>query len=285
MTEESASKPVNRSSDRRQQPRAGDKTGASGQEDTATSSGEGLSLWTRAHVVPFVAFLLFLGLPDLLELFGVETGRQDQAWYLSEPRHWLYPVQTVACLLVLWRYRSQYQFRPIRGLPLAVTLGIVGTLFWLLPGWVYQHWSMPDGWWKHLGFADRSSGYQTDGLPGGQLVAGTVIAFRFMRLVVLVPFVEEILWRGFLMRFLVRPEGDYRSVPFGTFHWPSLFWVTLLFVLVHQPPDYAGAVVFGLLMYAVAVRTKSLAACIVMHAVANALLGTYVLYSQQWGYW
>jgi hypothetical protein len=38
-------------------------------------------------------------------------------------------------------------------------------------------------------------------------------------------------------------------------------------------------------VYFVAVRTKSLAACVVMHAVANLLLGVYVVSTKQWGFW
>ena len=35
----------------------------------------------------------------------------------------------------------------------------------------------------------------------------------------------------------------------------------------------------------VAIRTKSLFACVICHAVANLLLGIYVTLTQQWGYW
>jgi membrane protease YdiL (CAAX protease family) len=38
-------------------------------------------------------------------------------------------------------------------------------------------------------------------------------------------------------------------------------------------------------MYFVAVRTKSLGACVFMHAVGNLALGLYVMKTQQWGFW
>ena len=56
-------------------------------------------------------------------------------------------------------------------------------------------------------------------------------------------------------------------------------------VLVHQPADYAAALVWGLLLYGLAVRTKSLTACIFAHGVANLVLGIYVLYSGHRGFW
>ena len=46
-----------------------------------------------------------------------------------------------------------------------------------------------------------------------------------------------------------------------------------------------GALVFGSLMYFLCIRSKSLAACASMHAVANLLLGIYVLKTRQWGFW
>lgn len=112
-----------------------------------------------------------------------------------------------------------------------------------------------------------------------------IVVLRFLRLVIVVPLVEEIFWRGFLMRFLCDIDGDYWKVPFGKFHWLSLVVVTAMFVMAHAPVDYVAAAVFGILMYGVAVKTKSLTACIVMHATANFILGLYVLSTQQWGYW
>ena len=87
------------------------------------------------------------------------------------------------------------------------------------------------------------------------------------------------------MRFLIDQYGDYWKVPFGKFDWYSFVVVTGLFTLEHAPVDWAAAVIFGTMMYFVAVRTKSLCACVVMHAVANLLLSLYTIAWQQWGYW
>ena len=40
-----------------------------------------------------------------------------------------------------------------------------------------------------------------------------------MRLVIVVPLLEEIFWRGFLLRYLI--HQDFMRVPFGTFRWGS----------------------------------------------------------------
>ena len=106
-----------------------------------------------------------------------------------------------------------------------------------------------------------------------------------MRLVIVAPLIEELFWRGFLMRYLVDLDGDFWAVPFGTYHKRSLIAVTALVVLIHSPPDYFAASIFGLMMYGLAVRTKSLSACVLMHATANLILGLYVVSTQSWGYW
>ena len=56
-------------------------------------------------------------------------------------------------------------------------------------------------------------------------------------------------------------------------------------MLIHSPSDYFGAYIYGSITYFVAVKTKSLCACIIMHAVANFLLGCYVLKTENFGYW
>jgi uncharacterized protein len=111
------------------------------------------------------------------------------------------------------------------------------------------------------------------------------LTMRFVRLLVIVPIAEEVFWRGFLMRYVQADGGDFQRVPFGR-HSSAAFAITTLgFMLVHSPADWLGALGFGSLMYWLAVRTKSLAACILMHAITNLLLGAYVLATKQWGFW
>jgi CAAX prenyl protease-like protein len=233
-----------------------------------------------------VVFMLFLVFADLLDLVSFTSASANASWYRTSPRQWVYPLQTIACLAVLTVCRKHYRFTSHRNGSLAAALGVVGIVIWVAPGFLYQQWQMTDGWWKYLGFADRRDGFNPLVMREfGENTFRAAVVFRFVRLVVAVPLVEEIFWRGFLMRFCVNPDGDYKNVPFGTHHRRSLFVVTAAFVLVHDPIDYLAATVFGLLMYFTAVRTKSLSACVLMHATANLLLGFYIMWTHQWGYW
>jgi membrane protease YdiL (CAAX protease family) len=61
--------------------------------------------------------------------------------------------------------------------------------------------------------------------------------------------------------------------------------VTGLFAGVHQAPDRLAAVVYGSLTYLLCVRTKSLSACVAMHATANFLMGCYIIAYGKYGLW
>ena len=61
--------------------------------------------------------------------------------------------------------------------------------------------------------------------------------------------------------------------------------MVVLFTFVHDFVDFFGAICAGVIFNVVALRTKSLGACVLCHAVTNALLGAYILYTKQWGFW
>ena len=111
------------------------------------------------------------------------------------------------------------------------------------------------------------------------------IILRVIRMAIVVAFVEELVWRGFLMRYLVDMDKPFTATPFGTHSWRVFGIVTALVVVIHQPADYAVAVIWGALVYWVAVKTRSLAACVMMHGIANLILGIYILKTGHYGLW
>lgn len=108
---------------------------------------------------------------------------------------------------------------------------------------------------------------------------------RFLRAAVVVALVEEIFWRGFLMRFCRDWDGDFWKQPFGHRDWRSYLVVTGLFILAHSPPDRVGALVYGSLTWLLCVWSRSLGACVLMHAVANLLMGLYIMAWGKYGLW
>lgn len=109
----------------------------------------------------------------------------------------------------------------------------------------------------------------------------TFLAARFYGLVLMVPVLEELFWRSFLLRYATR--ADFTTLPVGQFSTPAFVLMVAVSALAH-PEWLAAAIasaVFGWLLR----RSRSLFAVIVAHAVANAGLGGYILATGRWEYW
>jgi uncharacterized protein len=223
-------------------------------------------LTRRAYLAPFVAFMALLALSQMVGHFF-----EGLAWWaVAKPIYWAFPLQTVLCGALLFAHWKVYQLRPPVqiGFTLAIALGVV--LLWIAPQ-------------ELLGFASRTAGFEphffgTQGWPYW-LNLGT----RFVRLVIVVPLLEEIFWRGFLLRYLI--GENFTQVPFGQFQWGSFGAVSLCFALAHAGPDFVPALLTGALYNWIACRTRSLSSCVLAHALTNLLLGFYILKTGQWGFW
>jgi CAAX prenyl protease-like protein len=219
-----------------------------------------------AHVGPFLLFLLALALVQAVQHF---LGRSDLV-LLARPEYAVYPLQTLVCAAALLFWWRNYEFGSQRSLPLAFGAGVVVFAIWVSPQALFHQPARLEGF-DPTAFADQPALYW-----------GTVVA-RFLRLVVVVPLVEEIFWRGFLQRYLVNER--FTSVPFGTYT-PLSFWgVAVGFTLIHMPADRPAAFVTGAIYGLLAVRTRSLLACVAAHATTNLLLGLYIMATRQWGFW
>jgi uncharacterized protein len=107
------------------------------------------------------------------------------------------------------------------------------------------------------------------------------ILVRLFGLVLMVPVMEEIFWRSFLLRYLTR--YDFRSLPVGTFSAFALWVMVAASAMAH--PEWLAAVVASLAYAMWLKRSRSLFAAIVAHATTNAALGGFVLATGEWRYW
>ena len=109
-----------------------------------------------------------------------------------------------------------------------------------------------------------------------------MLVFRTLRAVIIVPIVEELFWRGWLLRWLVK--NDFQQVPIGAYTPSAVIITALLFASEHGPYWEVGLIA-GLIYNLWVIRTRSLADCIVAHAVTNGVLCAYVLATGKWEYW
>jgi len=107
------------------------------------------------------------------------------------------------------------------------------------------------------------------------------VVVRLVGLAVLVPVVEELFWRGFLLRWIISP--DWEDVPLGKYQVTSFVLVTLLFTLAH--PEWLAAACYCMLLNGLMYWKRDLWDCIVAHGVSNLVLGAYVLSTGAWWLW
>jgi CAAX prenyl protease-like protein len=209
---------------------------------------------------PFVApFALFMGLLFLRQKF------EAQGW-------WLYGLCSLLVLgLILWlrpRYRGQDPAPvPVRH---SILLGLGAIVLWIAL----------DPWMPRTGTRDNTFPYEA-AFQLGTVPGVLAILFRMFGAVVVVPIAEELFWRGYLMRTIIKPE--FEEVPLATFQPLSFYITTVAFALVHV--EIGSAILFALIAGWWFLKTKSLKAVMILHAAANLGLAAYVLISRNWYFW
>lgn len=215
-------------------------------------------MWPR--ILPFAAYMAFIGISALLP--------SNSSWDL-----WLYPLKIMVVVGLLIFFWSSYQElqRPIvsDGQEAALAVG-VGLVVYVL--WVRMDWS-----WAVQGEAIGYNPFQ-----GGAMAGAILAGIRLFGASVVVPVMEELFWRSYLIRWIVNPDG-FEKVPLGLFTLGSFAATVILFGLVHHlwlAGMLAGAIYNGLLY-----QTRRLGPCVVAHATTNFILGIHVLITQEWQWW
>ena len=192
---------------------------------------------------------------------------------------------TLAAIALVWR---GYPPLPRRPSAWAMLLGALGVVVWI-------------GLWKlqldrkilqALGLGRLANYFLELGArpafnPLEQLAdwpgwARAFLAARFLGLVAVVPVIEEMFLRGFLMRFVMAP--DWWNVPVGKVNAAAVAVSVLLPAMTHPAEILPAMVWFGMITWLM-VRTRSLWDCVAAHAVTNLLLGIYVVTTGQWTLW
>jgi hypothetical protein len=204
---------------------------------------------------PFVApFFLFLA-------FLVVEG-----WWFPDEHYVIYPLKIVAVgAVILGCWRSLPNLRPASP-GLSVLVGVVGVMVWIgLDPWLV-HYDQP------LIGRDPFRLY-----PAAE--AWFLFGVRVLGIAVCVPVMEELFWRGFLMRWLI--NEDFTSVPLGTYR-PLSFWITTALFAAEHGSEWPLGLAAGVMYGAWFVRTKSLGSVMLAHGVTNLLLALYCLVWNDW---
>jgi CAAX prenyl protease-like protein len=212
------------------------------------------------YVAPFAVFMGFIALrsiyvlPDLI----------DQVLRVA-----------IVGLVLIFVARPVIDLRAPRW-PVSLLLGAAVFVFWVGPDLLFP------GYRHHWLFENSILGAPKGALSVAGQTQPLVLTLRAVRAIVIVPIVEELFWRAWLMRWIVAP--DFEKVPLGAYT-PLAFWaVAILFASEHGSYWDVGLIT-GVIYNAWMVRSKSLGDLILTHAVTNACLCAYVIAAGKWEYW
>ena len=187
-----------------------------------------------------------------------------------------YPVRVAVLAAVIWIFS-----RPVLDLRMphwvgSVLLGLAVFVVWVAPDVLWPHYR------EHWLFQNSLTGKVASSLPGEYRGNTLVLVFRAIRASLIVPVVEELFWRGWLMRWLIR--NDFLSVRMGEYA-RDAFWITAALFAVEHGPFWEVGLLAGVAYNWWMVRTKSLGDCILAHGVTNAVLSAYTVFGGHWQYW
>jgi CAAX prenyl protease-like protein len=185
---------------------------------------------------------------------------------------WLYAVRTavvVASLVYFWP-----AYRELRN-PLCANWR-EGLLVVVVGVAVYVAWVRMDWPWAMQG---QSTGYNPfqAGANAGLILAG----IRLFGAAAVVPLMEELFWRSFLIRYLV--ASPFTAVRLGTFTPLSFGATVVLFGLEHHL--WLAGMMAGAAYNLLLIKTGRLWPCVLAHAITNLMLGLHVLVTAEWYWW
>jgi uncharacterized protein len=180
-------------------------------------------------------------------------------------------VVTATLLIMLWPLYTRIHWN---GWWLGLILGVIGTVQWI----GMQLWLE-----RHVKFLKSSGGFIPPDYFHTHASLYGFFAVRLIGAVCVVPFMEERFWRDYLWRQIIAPN-DFKLANIGEWSPAALFIVSLIFSTVHANWCLT-AIVWGLMIGLLLIKTKSLGACIICHATTNLLMGLWVIKSHTWSFW
>jgi len=213
-----------------------------------------------SRVLPFAVYMAFLAI----------EGAVAAQWPGYDWR-WIYPVKVGAVALLLWIYRQQYRELCVR--PDARWAGLVAPAVGAV---VFVLWINLDAGWLNLG---GGPGY--DPRDAGAGIRWDLALPRLAGAALVVPVMEELFWRSFLLRWIDKP--DFLALEPARITLRALLIASALFGLEHSL--WFAGIVAGLAYGWLYRASGNLWVPVVAHATTNLMLGVWVLSTASWSFW
>ncbi len=231
------------------------------------------------RVVPFAVFLAL-------------TACQGQ--FGEESRYWFYLLKTLVAipmLLVVRPFIAELRWNLSWE---AVVAGVIIVVLWVgLDGHYPTLHQIFVGrlcpWLRKVGlegWCPSEEEAQFPWNPPGFFGANASLALVFVMARILgstlvVPPLEEVFYRSFLYRYIAK--ANFEDVRLGAFLWMPFLVTSILFGVTHQ--EWLPGILCGFILQGLVCWKKRLGDALTAHAIANFLLGLWVVWRRAWHFW
>jgi uncharacterized protein len=210
---------------------------------------------TLMRILPFAVFAA-------LTLLQGRFGEASQ--------YWIYAAKAALGAGILWHFRLNLEEMRWKLSWEAVAAGIL----------VFVAWVGLDGCYPVL--AARGATFAPAHTYGsGSMGAVFFTAVRVVGASLVVPPIEEVFYRSFLYRYLIKQ--DFLTIPIGHINWPAFLISGVVFGVAHN--EWLSGILCAFAYQAVVFRKKRLGDAITAHAVTNLLLAAWVVFKQAYHFW
>jgi hypothetical protein len=213
-----------------------------------------------ARSAPFGVFVAALALRSAFEHSELFDGR------------WLYGLQVIGAAGALLLLRRDY--KELLETSTSAASWVLAAGAGIAVFWIWIHSTAP---WMSLGAPTAS--FEPVGAAGA--LDWNLIALRLFGAVLVVPLIEELFWRSFLLRWI--DQRDFLALPPGQSSLRALVVSSAIFALAH--PLWFAGLVAGLIYGTLYQVTGRLWFPIAAHALTNLMLGLWIINTRAWSYW
>ena len=224
--------------------------------------------FSLSRTLPFFLYLFLLGVAQWLG----SAQHAGYPWIADWDLRWLYPIKVLLVGAVLWWFRRSYvELGPFSAMSLRYWLAAVS-----VGAAVFVLWINLDHGWFVFG---SSSGFNP--MDSANAIDWRLALPRLLGAALVVPLMEELFWRSFLMRWIDRQ--DFPALKPAKVSLRALLIASVLFGFEHHL--WFAGILGGLAYGGLYMRANNLWAPVVAHGVTNGLLGIWVLRTGNWQFW
>ncbi len=201
-------------------------------------------------------------------LFVVLTFFQGR---FGEPaRYWIYFLKTLTGVWSLWLVRPLVAEMKWNFSWEALLAGLAGFAIWVGIDPFYPHLPKSGLEWN------PSSEFNSNPALGWFFVIVRIVGTTLVG-----PPLEEVFYRSFLYRWMVRAE--FQTVRFAEFSPKAFIFCVLAFGFAHH--EWLAGIACGTIFQWLVLKKNRLGDAITAHATSNLLLGLWVVWKNAWHFW